>query len=139
MGWKNEFPHMANDMPADIPAEWIDISWHNDSAPSFVAFSGDEGDSNMHECRVWIAESDSAQRDWPDHPRFAVTYYPRDDSDGVNVLVTDSWSECRAYVERRRMLGAAYVAAVGHNPFLDCPAVDPAEVESTLAEFKSMA
>jgi hypothetical protein len=134
MAWKDEFPHMADDMPADIPPEWQDVSWHNDTNPSFRVMSGGEGDSNFTECRLWVAESDSDLREFPNAPRFCIVYYNEDDSQGEVAFETEWWQSARDYVETRRKLGAAYAAAVGYNPFLDDPAARPEDVARALAE-----
>ena len=84
MSYREEFPDFPEaDMPA-IPAGWEDISWHNDACPSF-----DMGEGRV----VYVDYADKAQREWPDAPRFVVTFDPGDNSSIRTVLETDDWAE----------------------------------------------
>lgn len=137
--WKTEFPEFAeSDMPA-IPAEWLDSSWHNDACPSFEVMRGGEGDSNYEFARVWIAESDPAQREFPESPRFQVSFEngkrgAQDELNGFSIgIASDNWQEILAYVETRRIIGNAFSEVVGHNPFLDAPETEPKEAFERLA------
>lgn len=141
--WKNEFPEFpAADMP-DIPEQWEDSSWHNDACPSFVVMKGGEGDSNFKLARVWIAESDPAQREFPESPRFQVSFEDgmrgaQDELNGFSIgIASDDWQEILNYVQIRCTLAAEYVRLVGYNPFLDYPEIDPESVSETLAEMES--
>lgn len=130
--WKKEFPAFAeSDMPA-IPAGWIDSSWHNDACPSFVVMAAGDGDTNYEFARVWIAESDPAQREFHEVPRFQVSYENGELAVHVG-LTTDDWQEVLAYVEVRQILGKAFTDVVGHNPFLDAPETAPSEAFERLA------
>ena len=136
--WKTEFPEFAeSDMPA-IPAEWLDSSWHNDACPSFEVMRGGEGDSNFEFARVWIAESDPAQREFPESPRFQVSF-ENGECDFHIGIASDNWQEILAYVATRRGLGAEYTRLVGYNPFLDCPTIEPETVSANIAEHAEFA
>lgn len=137
--WHAEFPEFAPaDMPT-IPADWQDMSWHNDACPSFAFMIGGEGDSNNTLARVWVDWVDPADREGgTDSKRFLVTY-EADDGTTFDALQTDDWAEVLAYVEARKALGAAYADAIGYNPFLDDPSADPVEVAATLAEHAALA
>lgn len=132
MLWQTEFPQFPHaDMPP-IPADWEDSSWHNDVCPSFRVMQGGDGDSNYEFSRVWIAESDPAERELPEMPRFIVSY-ENGESDSVDGLVSDNWADVLAYVAIRRFLGAEYTRIVGYNPFLDEPGIEPETVLENLA------
>jgi hypothetical protein len=131
--YQTAFPGLtAANMPA-IPADWQDMSWRNDLCPSFAFMIGSEGDSNHKLARVWVDHAEPASREFPESPRYSVTF-EGGTGDCFDALATDDWAEVLAYVEARRDLGKAYAARVGHNPFLDDPAIDPAEVAATMAE-----
>lgn len=133
MTWQTTFPNFpAADMPS-IPEGWKDTSWHNDAAPSFEVMTACAGDSNFEMCRVWIAESDPAAREYDESPRFQVSY-EGGESEWFCTLETDDWQEVLAYVETRQALAASYVAAIGYNPFLDDPNISPDAVRETLKE-----
>lgn len=57
-----EFPTFAGETLPDIPADWIDVSWHNDTAPSWKA----------GELYVYIDHANAALRECHDMPRFTV-------------------------------------------------------------------
>jgi len=79
--FRTEFPdYDPASMPA-IPATWTDVSWHNDSCPSF-----DTGTGLM----VYVDYADPEQREF-DSPRFSVIR-DRETNDGCEVvLATDDW------------------------------------------------
>jgi hypothetical protein len=94
MTFQTEFPDFpAADMPA-IPAGWEDASWHNNSAPSFIAPGG---------FNVWIDYLDPANREFDGGKRFLVNKldadgcFTNDDPD----LETDDWSEVLAFIAER--------------------------------------
>ena len=65
MAWKEEFPDFDGDADCAslIGGGWEDVSWHNDTCPSF-------------ECSgvvIWVDYVDPMLREYPDAPgRFAV-------------------------------------------------------------------
>jgi|HubBroStandDraft_5_1064220.scaffolds.fasta_scaffold54935_3 hypothetical protein len=85
MTYQTEFPGFE-----DAPdADWLqahgfeDISWRNDTCPSFM-------------CDVfvlWVDFKDPAMREHPETPRYAIT------DEGREVLATDDWAAVRAFVE----------------------------------------
>ncbi|UUV43173.1 hypothetical protein RCCWILLIS_1 [Rhodobacter phage RcCWillis] len=127
--WKTEFADF--DAMPDIPADWVDSSWHNDLCPSFTVMQGGEGDSNYEFARVWVDYENPELRDIPGATRFQVSF-ENGESDFHIGIASDDWAEILAYVEIRRALGAAYVGVVGYNPFLDCPDIKPADVAENL-------
>jgi len=123
MTYATEFPDFA-DMPTDIPAAWLDVSWRNDACPAFEVMTAGQGDSNYQRCVVWIAEADQAQREFPNGKRFLVAYYDGT-LDCFDAMASDDWQAVVSYVETRRLLASRYVELIGYNPFLDCPAIAP--------------
>lgn len=100
-GYRTEFPSFGV-MPevADLIARgYTDESWHNDSAPTFIAPD--------LKTRVWIEHADPAQREYPDGPRFGVeaghysheAYAPTFDLDIVHA--GDDWAEVLRIVDAR--------------------------------------
>lgn len=87
--YRVEFPDFAaSTMPA-IPADWDDISWHNDACPSFQTPNG---------LRVFVDYSDPAQREFQRHgERFNVQ---RENENGESdmLLATDDWQQVIAVV-----------------------------------------
>ncbi len=130
MTYQTEFPDFR-DMPSDIPAAWRDSSWHNDACPSFEFMAAGQGDSNYQRAVVWIAESNPAEREFPNSKRFLVSYL-EGETECFDAMESDNWDSALAYVETRRKLGQAYAESVGYNPFLDCPTADPAEIAESL-------
>lgn len=132
--YKKAFPDFTPETMPDTPESWLDVSWHNDSCPSFLVMQGGEGDSNFTQCRVWIDYMDSALRDVQGAARFSVTF----ESDNLErqselAFQSDNFAEILAWIEIRRFLAAQYVKRVGHNPFLDSPDQSPEQVLLNLA------
>jgi hypothetical protein len=74
--YRTEFPdYTAADLPA-IPANWEDVSWHNDVCPSWVA---------PGEVYVYADYADPQRREMQNATRYAVMH------DGVVLLETDDW------------------------------------------------
>lgn len=90
MSYREEFPeYPESDMPADTAA-WEDVSWINDTCPSFIC------GRNM---AVFIDWPNATQRDFPDAARF--TLIPTEDGQffgGDALLHTDSWPDVLAYI-----------------------------------------
>jgi hypothetical protein len=84
--WKTEFPDFDS-MP-DIPANWTDISWHNDTCPSFEC-------GNV---RIWIDYADPEQREFSTPTRFAVVPFNEDADHFDALLESDDWSEILTFV-----------------------------------------
>lgn len=136
MTYATAFPDFpASDLPA-IPAAWLDTSWHNDACPSFEVISAGPGDATapFGRIRVWVNYAASDRREFTGQPRFAVA---AEGVDSLDLLQTDDWQSVLDYCGARADLGQRYVAAVGYNPFLDCPTIDLATVTATLAELES--
>ena len=75
--WRYEFPdYPIADMP-DVPGTWKDVSWHNDTCPSFETPSGNT---------VYIDRAIDADREMPGAERFHIM-----SADGVLVTSTDDW------------------------------------------------
>lgn len=119
----------------DIPENWVDISWHNDGCPSFMAMTKGEGDGSarFERMRIWINEAEPHQRDIPASSRFIVVYEGDAIEDNVEIHLED-WQEVLDYVSVRVDLANEYVGEIGHNPFLDDPSRTPDEVRQTLQE-----
>lgn len=134
--WRKEFPgYPADAMPA-IPAEWIDVSWHNDTCPRFNIMT-DEAGSNFTHMYIWIEYPNPNEREMgPDSPRFIVWVYNEASSTDQVLLTTNEWADVIAYLTPRLALGNEYKEAVGYNPFLDDPTLSPNAVNETLIEYR---
>ncbi len=89
MTYREEFPDYDPATMPEIPARWIDQSWHNDAAPIFLTPSGlsvlvDYADPVEHETRGkrFIAFNPSSNRtlfeadDWSEMVAFVMNYAP---------------------------------------------------------------
>lgn len=81
-----EFPDYDPATLPEIPAGWVDQSWHNDACPCFET----EG------LQIYIDYADPSQRDIPDMPRFSVQTVIY--GEAVDLLTTDDWSAVLAIV-----------------------------------------
>lgn len=83
--WKTEFPDF--DAMPDIPENWNDISWHNDSCPSF----------ECGKVRIFVDYEKPESREVATPFRYGVT---TDDNDGngVSLLDSDDWTEVLTFV-----------------------------------------
>ena len=128
MSYQTAFPDFDPATMPDIPESWRDVSWHNDACQCFEAFSGD---GCFTRCIVWI-EHENPERRETMAPRFTVAF-DNERGDCETVQQATHWRDVLRYVETRRILGAAYIQKVGHNPFLDDPKQTPQEVFERLA------
>ncbi|WP_412506161.1 hypothetical protein [Roseovarius sp. SYSU LYC5161] len=133
MSWATEFPEMAGEMPAPIPSTWRDDGWRHDASPCFTWATAGAGDTNFTRALIWVDSADPAKREGPGATRFLICY-THDDGEIKDAYATDSWAAVLKYVLPREALGAAYVAAVGYNPFLDDPDTLPGQVARDLEE-----
>jgi len=83
--WKTEFSDF--DAMPEIPENWTDISWHNDSCPSF----------ECGKLRIYVDYANPESREVATPFRFGVT---ADDNDGngVSLLDSDDWTEVLTFV-----------------------------------------
>ncbi|HTE37501.1 MAG TPA: hypothetical protein VK630_13245 [Reyranella sp.] len=90
--FKIAFPDFPEaDMPA-IPETFVDISWHNDTSPSFEHAQG---------YRLFVDYANDAAREFPGGKRF--TLYPLNEAgeQGAELVETDDWSEMLAALADR--------------------------------------
>lgn len=86
--WQIEFPDFpAADMPA-LPAFADDISWHNDSCPSFMI----AGDTIGAHVVLFVDYADAERREFPDTARYSIRYLALKDI--VDIYEGDDWTEC---------------------------------------------
>lgn len=85
MTWKEEFPDFDH-MP-DIPENWTDISWHNDTCPSF----------ECGKLRIFVDYEDESLREFA-CTRFSVINETDDATEQMIVLDSDDWSEVLKFV-----------------------------------------
>lgn len=87
---RREFPEYPVDSLPEIPADWEDVSWHNDACPSFSVPTR-EGD----DLRIFIDYPDPKLSDFGDgRVRFGANFYPNDwqsNTDVVNIYEGDDW------------------------------------------------
>lgn len=83
---QREFPDFDQSTLPAISANWEDISWHNDTCPSFSA---------SPEVRVYIDYADKALREWEDSRRFGIVC----DGDG-SMIETDDWDKALTYITK---------------------------------------
>lgn len=87
MTYATEFPDF--DLQVAVPADWEDVSWHNDVCPSFQTPNG---------LRVWIDYADPAEREFDGYPRFVASRYTADMEYIEDVIATEDWSQLLAAV-----------------------------------------
>lgn len=91
----NEFPDIA--LPSDIPADWLDMSWHNDACPSFHV----AGNAYGLGVTLWIDDADADKREnGPEVERFMIH---RNGSALEYGLATDDWQAARRAVTVERI------------------------------------
>jgi hypothetical protein len=100
-----EFPDFpAADMPA-IPAGFEDVSWHNDSCPSFM--------NEAAGLILFVDFADTAKREYPETTRFNVNVW-EDGNTGIEVVASDEWQVVLDAIAARAKL-AIVVPAVESN------------------------
>lgn len=84
-----EFPdYDPADLPA-IPADWLDISWHNDACPSWQI------DSATLPLFVYVDYADATRREFPEISRFSVHW------EGDCLFESDDWNAILVFVAAR--------------------------------------
>ena len=88
----DEFPDFDLATLPDIPADWVDDSWHNDACPSFTA--GPDG-----ALKIYVDYDSLELREHPDLTfRFSVSSY-NEAGDMLTHLETNDWASVLAFVE----------------------------------------
>jgi hypothetical protein len=92
--YQTEFPEF--DLGVAIPAAWDDISWHNDTCPSWCAGFTKEG----HIVKVWVDYADPNDREFEDIGRFGVVIQidGGGDVEGADAYAGNDWDEVLAFV-----------------------------------------
>lgn len=80
-----EFPDFPADTMPAIPEGWADVSWHNDTCPSFETRNG---------LTVFVDYADASLREFPEAPRFSIQQtFSRDD-----MMASDDFDAILAFV-----------------------------------------
>lgn len=78
-------------MPA-IPAGFDDVSWHNDTCPSFM--------NEASGLIIFVDYANPAEREFPETPRFTLGTWD-DGNTGNDIVSTDDWQEVIAHILAR--------------------------------------
>jgi hypothetical protein len=92
MSYRVAFPNTPPSEMPDVPASWVDASWHHDTCPSYYALSGAWG-----ALRVFIDRASPNDREVPGYARFGLAYIAPDD-DTSTVFETDAFDDVLDYV-----------------------------------------
>jgi hypothetical protein len=86
-----EFPDFpAEDMP-EIPAGFEDVSWHNDSCPSFL----DETRGMI----LFVDFAEAEKKEFPETSRFNVNIWDGGNT-GTSLIESDDWAAVLAFIEQ---------------------------------------
>jgi hypothetical protein len=92
MSYRIAFPNIPPSEMPDVPASWVDASWHHDACPSYYALSGAWG-----ALRVFVDRASPDDREVPGYARFGLAYIAPDD-DTSTVFETDAFGDVLEYV-----------------------------------------
>jgi len=92
MSYRIAFPNIPPSEMPDVPASWVDASWHHDACPSYYALSGAWG-----ALRVFVDRASPDDREVPGYARFGLAYIAPDD-DTSTVFETDAFGAVLDYV-----------------------------------------
>lgn len=84
MSCREEFPDFDPATLPPIPADWVDISWHNDACPSWA--------NEKAQARVFVNYLDLEDREYWGGGRFCVLS-TADATLDHDLLQTDNWDE----------------------------------------------
>ncbi len=154
MGWVKEFGR-EYDVPLAIQSivnDGIsqDLSWHNDTAPSF-GFINDAPGTTALDIRLWVDHPDPSEREKPKSDRYAVQVFSND-----KVLTFEPFTaavpakeyyrkmlvkylspnDIRKFVSdwTKSELNAWYEREVGYEPSKDDPSIPLPELKNLVAE-----
>lgn len=97
--YRSEFPDFdPATMPA-IPAEWTDISWHNDACPSFTARGEGDIGSGGWRLYVFIDYAEDKRREQRGFSRFNAWVEVDGPTNGDNIFFSDDWDAILAFVQ----------------------------------------
>lgn len=116
--WRDEFPDFPLEtLPGDLPAGFVDQSWHNDACPSF-----------LHEptgLALYCDHPEPGAREYgPDTPRFLLLQYVRDTrvgpdwyapGEGRAICQAETWAGMRSV-----LVGLIDLKAREADPVADC-------------------
>lgn len=92
MTWRHEFPRWSEGcIPSDIPAGFADVSWHNDTKPSFW--------NKALRLKIWIDHVDLGEREIEEPAeRFCLSLTTEDDEWVDDLLFSDDWEAIKARI-----------------------------------------
>jgi len=90
---KTEFPDYDTATLPEIPADFVDGSWHNDACPSWI-----NEDLSLH---LYVDYADPSQRDAPTWPRFCLLWI--DGNEEPHTIASgDDWQVILDAIDARR-------------------------------------
>jgi hypothetical protein len=92
MNYAEEFPEFILDV--EIPAGFIDNSWHNNAMPCWVKELPDQ-----HMLVLWIDYADQTKRDFPHNARFVVHITDIHMTDVYDNFATDDYAAALAWID----------------------------------------
>ena len=97
MNWKDEFPEYKEEMKnISIPAEFDDVSWHNDASPCF--------ENTKLKLRLWIDRVDPKKRVSDPQCQYLIFKYENeDDSNSEFLFESDNWSEILNFINNYKV------------------------------------
>lgn len=90
MSYRDEFPDFG-DVDVTIPDGFQDLSWHNDTCPSFGMELPGYPESDPRWIRVFIDYADKTKSEHPDNPRFLAVVDGELGSEPATQLASDAW------------------------------------------------
>lgn len=137
MTFQIEFPDFDPATMPTIPQGFDDVSWGNDTCPSFL--------NEIAGLIIFVDYADAAKREYAETPRFSLSIYDNGNT-GEYVVASDDWRAIEIAVfeyqfkpvrqsvkqglaamcsrladdaAQRSFLGKAYADLVGYDPFAD--------------------
>ena len=97
--WQENY--LSDAEASQLPNDAVDWSWQHDVAPSVAVTktAAEDGDEGPH-VRLWIAEANPEDREYPDAPRYCVETYLDACTPAFDAYHTDTFTDAATAFER---------------------------------------
>src|SRR5262245_34813590 len=95
--WQHEFPRFPRDAIPGMPRGFVDVSWHNDTCPSFARGDIHEDENAL---TIWVDYPDRSEREYQHGNRYALVRGIYGAEARTVLCTSDDWGDILAAIAR---------------------------------------